>query len=79
MPGTKRPARQGPTVGTNFASDPRDLGGKGTQLLDHRIDGFLEWEFRRERQTVIFFERSPFAIAPLCRLPQCCGLDQSDC
>ncbi|MGB8900965.1 MAG: hypothetical protein WCC90_17745 [Methylocella sp.] len=29
-------------IGTNLASDPRHLGGKGTQLLDHSIDGFLE-------------------------------------
>jgi len=31
-------------IGTNLASYPRHLGGKGTQLLDHGVDGFLKLE-----------------------------------
>ena len=50
--------------GADLAGDPRHFRGEGVQLLDHRIDGFLELAgFRRGTSTVIFFDRSPLAIA----------------
>src|SRR5205807_7156092 len=31
-----------PSVGTDLAGDAGDLGGERPQLIDHRVDGFLE-------------------------------------
>ena len=31
-------------VGAHLARHARDFGGKGTELIDHRVDGFLELE-----------------------------------
>ena len=50
--------------GADFARHAGDFRGEGVQLVHHRVDGFLELrEFRRCTSTVIFFDRSPLAMA----------------
>jgi hypothetical protein len=41
----------------------RDFRRERSQLLDHRVDGFLELQISPRTSTVIFFERSPLATA----------------
>ena len=55
LPGTGNAGHDGLTaelaIGADLAGDARDFRGKRAQLIDHRIDGFLELQgFRRGRR-----------------------------
>ncbi len=48
---------------THFARHTSHLGGERVELVDHRIDGFLQLKISPFTSTVIFRERSPRATA----------------
>ena len=49
--------------GADLARHARDLAGERVQLIDHRVDGSLSWRISPLTSTVIFFDRSPLAMA----------------